>query len=270
MYPRAVVNSAPEKADITDDDVDRVIDLVTTRLARDRWWITKDDLLSEAWLACHTTNVLSGATSTAAFHERLRLRLFDGLKSEDKWQRERTLPGAVTDVGEDGSVMGVIGDGAGGEISAQIGCLDARGSVVPQGEDRGSDSPASKVGRSRLLDRLSEMGRTEFVDWAEDQFGRRYAKKRDVRALLTGSSREQDELWAKYARGKRVIGGARIVVEGEAPTAEDHQETLLEEWRARYRWEGDSRASKINAPAVVMSADGETLVAPRMLRQPLR
>jgi len=201
------------------------------------WWLDHEELLSEAIIACMTTDVLTGATSLGAFHVRLHHKLIDAQKTEREWREERSAPFEEDDD-----------------------CVAAARSTAPH--DRRDDYVPGE--RSELLDTRASMTNDEFVAWADQELGRAYAKKRDVRTLLYGSSTEQTQLWAKYSKGKRVSGGKRLMIDGAEATEGDYQETLSEDWKSRYRWTSDG------SHPLVMSVDGQTVEVARMLRQPVR
>jgi hypothetical protein len=209
--------------------------------AASRWrthpWLDHEELLSEAYIACMTTDVLTGATSLGAFHVRLRDKLVDAQKTECKWRNERTTSFEETEA-----------------PPTQV------RTTAPEVKP---DDYAPGV-RSESLAALASMTKEEFVVWADQRLGRSYAKKDDVRSLLFGSTSKQAELWDKYARGKRVSGGKRVKIDGVDATPSDYQDTLAEEWKSRYRWKGGF------SHPLVMSQDGETVEVARMLRQPVR
>lgn len=274
LYPERVFR-APDIDDFTDEVAEDVVASVVRRVARTHWWVDEGDLWSEAWLLCATTDVLSAAENSGAFYKRLRDRLTDGLKTEAGRQSKRHVSGHVSDVGDDGTVYGVIGfeetEDGGADVFGTLGAVESRGSFVPvEDADEANPKQGHSIGRSVLLDRLDEMGRARFLEWASIHFGRKYAKKKDIQTLLLGSTTQQTALWSKYAKRNELNGGSRFKVDGVQPTRDDHLETLAEQWLARYRSVGDARARIINTTARVVSADGTTLVAPTMLRQPTR
>lgn len=263
-------------------DVETVIGQVAARLVRRYWWLDRDDLVNEAHVLCLETDVLEKATSLGAFHRRLRDALIDTQKTETKWRTERLTPVHVVDVSEDGTPFIEGEDGSPTPHRPKV--LDGgwRGTANPaEIEDRewqaaqglAEDKRPRHVpgGRSRLLDRLAGSTGAEFLEWADGELDRRYAKKRDLRTLLYGGRLERTDLWDRYARRKEISGGKRLVIDGIDTTPEQYKETLHEEWEARYRWEGDRRARNIHQkwPRVV-SVDGATVVAAAVLRQPIR
>lgn len=274
LYPERVF-LAPDIDDFTDEVAEDVVASVVRGLARTRWWVDEGDLWNEAWLICATTDVLSAAENSGAFYRRLRERLIDALRTEGARQSKRHVSGHVTDVGDDGTVYGVIGfektEDGGADITGALGKVESRRSSIPvEDPEEQNRTQDPNTGRSVLLDRLDDMGRDRFLEWATGHFGRKYAKKKDIQTLLLGSSRQQTALWSKYARGKRISGGSRVIVDGVRATPADYAETLDEEWMSRYRCIGDARARIINTKATVVSADGTTLVPPTLLRQPSR
>lgn len=259
-------NTVENYSPITDREADTIIRQVSASLAGTYWWEDVEDLAQEARVLCLATNVLTGATSAGAFHERLRDKLIDSQQTEARRRRK-----TVATVDHNGNA--VVGyDAEGQPVPYERPTLDRgwRGTedeTAVEGRDwqpstglRAEDQrPRHKHGeRSRLLDVLNDLSCQEFLEWATEQ-GLPVAKVRDVDVLLNGSRNERDALWRRYVSKKWV---------GRTKTAED-RESRREEWQSRYRQVGDVRSEKVRwgSRALVVSADGETFVPGATLRR---
>ena len=254
-------------------EADRVIRQVARKLADRYWWLDTDDLVSEAYFLCDTTDVLEKATSPGAFNRFITEDLTDLHKYEAKRDKKVSHIEAMVeyaDLDTDGKIVGRRG---------RLTDFGWRGGT-PQSEwddewvepaDDDADEDAAQGERSRLLDRLSSTTKADFLAWAQQELGRKYAKKRDVETFLYGGTVAQAELWAKYVRGKRDLAGTS--------TPEDRG-VRLEEWSARYRWNGGDdnpmlrslglgRWDRIDAGdgahGLVVSADGQTIEVAKTL-----
>lgn len=212
-------------------DAERVINRVATTLAHRYRWLTKDELVSEAWIACKSTEVLTKATSPGAFHERIKMKLIDSQKVEREWQEERIAPVEIADVSNDGTVYTY------GEEGEKI----AYGRIGGAPSD---DLPKHVRGqRSRLLDRLASMTKDGFMEWGDKALGRQWSKKRDLRTLLYGYEDEIEAVWVKYATNKRKYGDGGI-----GGLSRVDREQPEETWRAYRRYPADRRAVNLIGP----------------------